>query len=88
MYKDRRFEEYDAASVIEVLEHLDEARLTALERVVFEFAKPKTLIITTPNREYNVIWDSLPAENFRHVDHRFEWTRDEFQKWGSVIAEK
>jgi 3' terminal RNA ribose 2'-O-methyltransferase Hen1 len=88
MYKDKRFEEYDAASVIEVIEHLDEARLVAFERVVFEFAKPKTLIVTTPNREYNAMWGSLPAGNFRHIDHRFEWTREEFQNWSSGIAEK
>lgn len=88
MYRDRRLEGYDAASIIEVIEHLDQARLTAFERVIFEFARPKTLIITTPNKEYNVMWESLSAENFRHIDHRFEWTRDEFRGWASNIADK
>ena len=50
MYRDKRFEDYDAAAVVEVIEHLDQARLVAFERVIFEFAKPKTLIVTTPNR--------------------------------------
>jgi len=48
---------------------------------VFEFARPGTVVITTPNREYNVTWESLPAGIFRHRDHRFEWTREEFQEW-------
>jgi 3' terminal RNA ribose 2'-O-methyltransferase Hen1 len=88
MYRDIRFEKFDAASVVEVIEHLDSARLKAFERVVFEFAKPGTLIITTPNREYNVIWESLPALAFRHKDHRFEWTRDEFRQWALDNAKK
>jgi 3' terminal RNA ribose 2'-O-methyltransferase Hen1 len=86
MYRDKRFADYDAAAVVEVIEHIDQARLLAFERVVFEFAKPRTLIITTPNQEFNRIWKSLPAGSMRHLDHRFEWTRTEFQKWAEDQA--
>lgn len=87
-YRDRRLENYDAATLIEVIEHLDESRLAALERVVFEFAHPKLVLITTPNSEYNVKFENLPSGKFRHHDHRFEWTRVEFQTWAKGIAER
>ena len=83
MYRDKRLEGFDAAAVIEVVEHLDPPRLTAFERVLFEFAKPRTVVLTTPNREYNVMWETLGAGAFRHPDHRFEWTRQEFQDLGN-----
>ncbi|HEX3641522.1 MAG TPA: 3' terminal RNA ribose 2'-O-methyltransferase Hen1 [Ktedonobacteraceae bacterium] len=53
-YRDKRLEGYDAATVVEVIEHLDEPRLAAFERVLFEFARPATVVITTPNAEYNI----------------------------------
>jgi hypothetical protein len=74
--------------VIEVIEHLDPPRLSAFERVLFEFARPKTVVLTTPNREYNSMWESLPAGQFRDADHRFEWTRDEFRNWATGVAAK
>ncbi len=86
MYRDKRLEGYDAASVVEVIEHLDPPRLKAFERVLFEFAKPRTIVLTTPNAEYNAVWETLPAGEFRHADHRFEWTRHEFQTWANAIA--
>lgn len=86
IYRDRRLEGFDAAAVVEVIEHLDQPRLAALERVLFEFAKPATIVMTTPNREYNVMWESLPAGSFRHADHRFEWTRHEFQEWANRVS--
>jgi 3' terminal RNA ribose 2'-O-methyltransferase Hen1 len=86
IYRDERLAGYDAAAVVEVIEHLDAPRLAAFERVLFEFARPKTIIITTPNREYNVMWPSLPAGKLRHRDHRFEWTRAEFKKWAKRMA--
>jgi 3' terminal RNA ribose 2'-O-methyltransferase Hen1 len=86
IYRDQRLAEFDAAAVVEVIEHLDAPRLAAFERVLFECAKPKTIVITTPNREYNVKWEMLPAGKFRHRDHRFEWTRAEFQDWANRIA--
>jgi 3' terminal RNA ribose 2'-O-methyltransferase Hen1 len=85
-YRDARLEGFDAAAVVEVIEHLDPPRLRAFERVLFEFAKPKTVVITTPNAEYNVKFETLPAGNFRHKDHRFEWTRAQFQSWGNAVA--
>lgn len=88
MYRDSRMSGYDAAAIVEVVEHLDPPRLAAFERVVFEFARPHTVIMTTPNAEYNVKWESLPAGKFRHKDHRFEWTRAEFQTWAQGIAER
>jgi 3' terminal RNA ribose 2'-O-methyltransferase Hen1 len=87
-YRDKRLEGFDAATVIEVIEHLDQSRLVAFERVLFEFARPSTVVLTTPNAEYNVKFESLPAGQFRHSDHRFEWTRAEFQEWANSIAAK
>lgn len=86
MYRDQRLANFDAAAVVEVIEHLDPPRLAAFERVLFEFARPGTVVLTTPNREYNVKWETLPAGTFRHADHRFEWTRQEFQEWANHVA--
>jgi 3' terminal RNA ribose 2'-O-methyltransferase Hen1 len=86
IYRDQRLAGFDAAAVVEVIEHLDAPRLAAFERVLFECAKPKHIVITTPNREYNVKWETLPAGRFRHRDHRFEWTRSEFQNWANRVA--
>ena len=88
IYRDRRLEGFDAAAVVEVIEHLDEPRLAAFERMLFEFAKPATVIVTTPNVEYNVRFETLPAGQFRHKDHRFEWTRKQFEDWAGRIAQK
>jgi 3' terminal RNA ribose 2'-O-methyltransferase Hen1 len=88
MYRDNRLSGYDAATVVEVIEHLDAPRLAAFERVLFEAAHPKTIIVTTPNAEYNVKFDTLPAGQFRHKDHRFEWTREQFQHWSGRISER
>jgi len=87
-YRDSRFSDCDAACVIEVIEHVDASRLGAFERVLFEFAKPPTVVLTTPNIEYNVHFDSLPAGRLRHRDHRFEWTRQEFQFWCTGVADR
>lgn len=85
-YRDDRLHGYDAAALVEVIEHLDVPRLRALERVVFAHARPRCVIVTTPNREYNVRFESLPAGNFRHPDHRFEWGRSEFRTWAEDVA--
>lgn len=85
-YKDERFEHYDAACIVEVIEHLDLPRLKSLERVVFEYARPKVVIITTPNKEYNAVY-AMEEDSFRHADHRFEWTRAEFEKWAKEVAD-
>ena len=86
MYRDQRLQGYDAAAVMEVVEHLDPPRLAAFERVVFHFARPGTVVVTTPNVEYNVNYPTLAAGRFRHEDHRFEWTRQEFGAWASRVA--
>ena len=85
-YRDDRLHGFDAAALIEVIEHLDAPRLRALERVVFAHARPGCVIVTTPNREYNVLFESLPAGSFRHPDHRFEWERSEFRTWAEYVA--
>ena len=85
-YRDARIEDFDAATVIEVIEHLDENRLAAFERVLFQCARPRLVVVTTPNVEYNVNYEFLPAGRLRHPDHRFEWTRAEFEAWGQRVA--
>ncbi|MFF9263888.1 3' terminal RNA ribose 2'-O-methyltransferase Hen1 [Streptomyces longwoodensis] len=87
-YTDNRLKGYDAAVLSEVVEHLDLPRLPALEYAVFGHARPRTVIVTTPNVEYNVRWESLPAGHVRHGDHRFEWTRAEFRAWAGAVAER
>ena len=87
-YTDKRLKGYDAAVLSEVIEHLDLPRLPALEYAVFGAARPRTVCVTTPNVEYNVRWESLPAGHVRHGDHRFEWTREEFRGWGRTVAER
>ncbi len=88
MYRDKRLDGFDAAAVIEVIEHLDAPRLAAFERVLFEFAKPATIVLTTPNSEYNVKWEGLAGGKLRHRDHRFEWTRAQFHCWAESICQR
>ncbi|MER7669847.1 3' terminal RNA ribose 2'-O-methyltransferase Hen1 [Kitasatospora sp. NPDC096128] len=85
-YTDARLKGYDAAVLCEVIEHLDLPRLPALEYAVFGAARPKAVVVTTPNVEYNVRWESLPAGRVRHADHRFEWSRAEFAAWAGKVA--
>lgn len=87
-YRDRRFEGFDAACAIEVIEHMDPPRLPAFVRNVFEFARPGLVVVTTPNAEYNALFADLPAGRMRHPDHRFEWTRAEFQAWAEAVASR
>ncbi|MDJ0752242.1 MAG: 3' terminal RNA ribose 2'-O-methyltransferase Hen1 [Ardenticatenaceae bacterium] len=85
-YRDARLKGYDAAAVVEVIEHLEPERLAAFERALFEFARPNLIVLTTPNREYNAVWETLPAGTLRHRDHRFEWTRAEFEAWTADVG--
>ncbi|MFD7029462.1 3' terminal RNA ribose 2'-O-methyltransferase Hen1 [Streptomyces sp. NPDC059917] len=85
-YTDKRLTGYDAAVLSEVIEHLDLPRLPALEYAVFGSARPGTVLVTTPNVEYNARWETLPAGAVRHADHRFEWTRAEFRDWAGRVA--
>jgi 3' terminal RNA ribose 2'-O-methyltransferase Hen1 len=87
-YRDDRLAGLDAAVLMEVIEHVDPSRLAALERVVFGHAVPATVIVTTPNVEYNVRYETLPAGASRHRDHRFEWTREQFRQWAEAVADR
>lgn len=87
-YRDRRLEGFDAAVLVEVIEHLDRPRLSALERVVFGLARPGSVVVTTPNREYNTLFENLVAGKLRHPDHRFEWSRAELALWAESVAQQ
>jgi 3' terminal RNA ribose 2'-O-methyltransferase Hen1 len=87
-YRDKRLAGFDAATVVEVIEHQDPPRLAAFERVLFEFARPRTIAVTTPNVEYNVKFPTMPVGGLRHRDHRFEWTRKEFEDWANRMADR
>jgi len=87
-YVDPALAGYDAMVLMEVIEHIDESRLAAMAHSVFACARPRSVIVTTPNREYNVRFETLPAGQFRHRDHRFEWTRSEFRRWAEDVADR
>ncbi|MCB9756497.1 MAG: 3' terminal RNA ribose 2'-O-methyltransferase Hen1 [Myxococcales bacterium] len=88
LYRDQRLQGLDAICLVEVIEHVDKPRLRALERALFEFARPTHVVLTTPNAEYNVRYPHLPAGATRHRDHRFEWTRSQFETWARKVAER
>jgi 3' terminal RNA ribose 2'-O-methyltransferase Hen1 len=89
VYRDPRLEEgFDAAAVVEVVEHLDPWRLVAFERILFGHVRPATVVLTTPNREYNTRFEGLAEGRLRHADHRFEWTRPELEAWAGGICER
>jgi 3' terminal RNA ribose 2'-O-methyltransferase Hen1 len=83
-YEDPRMAGFDAAVLMEVIEHVDPPRIAALERVVFGAAMPRTVIVTTPNCEYNALYEGLTG--LRHPDHRFEWDRAQFAAWSDRVA--
>ncbi|TXK19971.1 3' terminal RNA ribose 2'-O-methyltransferase Hen1 [Homoserinibacter sp. GY 40078] len=85
-YQDDRIAGMDAAVLMEVIEHIDLDRLPAAERAVWGLAQPEAVVVTTPNADYNALYPALPAGHLRHTDHRFEFTRDEFQGWASRVA--
>jgi 3' terminal RNA ribose 2'-O-methyltransferase Hen1 len=85
-YRDRELTGFHAAALVEVIEHLDEGRLEALERTVFRDLRPEMVIVTTPNQEYNVLFEGMADGAMRHGDHRFEWTRAQFAEWAERVA--
>ncbi|MBW8687782.1 3' terminal RNA ribose 2'-O-methyltransferase Hen1 [Chitinophaga rhizophila] len=87
VYRDRRIEGFDAAALVEVIEHLDPERLRAMEKCVFEYARPAKVVVTTPNKEWNVTF-TTDGQMMRHTDHRFEWTRTQFSEWCRKICEE
>jgi 3' terminal RNA ribose 2'-O-methyltransferase Hen1 len=84
-YTDDRLVGYDAAVLMEVIEHIDPPRLPAVAASVFGHARPARVIVTTPNVEYNVRFPDMTTA-LRHTDHRFEWTRAEFAAWCAEVA--
>jgi 3' terminal RNA ribose 2'-O-methyltransferase Hen1 len=88
LYRDERFEGFDAIALVEVIEHVDPWRLDALEAVVFEHARARHVLVSTPNREFNARFEHMPQNRLRHGDHRFEWTRAEFRSWADGVAER
>lgn len=86
VYRDDRLKGFDAAAIIEVIEHMDAERLPSFEQAVFGHARPGAVVITTPNADYNALFPNLPAGKFRHPDHRFEWSRQEFEHWAESLA--
>lgn len=82
---DPELEGFDAAALVEAIEHVPPAHLSRVERAIFSELRPSTVVITTPNREYNVLY-GLPAGELRHPDHRFEWDRSRFQAWAGGVA--
>lgn len=88
LYRDERLEGFDAAVLMEVIEHIEPSRLSALEDSIFAGAAPSTVIVTTPNSEYNHLYPALAHGGMRHDDHRFEWTRAEFTQWAEGVAER
>lgn len=85
-YVDPTLKGYDAAVLMEVIEHVDPPRLSALEYAVFGAARPQAVIVTTPNAEYNVRYETLEHGHMRHHDHRFEWSRADFSAWADTTA--
>ena len=86
-YRDRRLKGFDAAAMVEVVEHIDPDRLPAVETAIFAHAKPRTLVLTTPNRDWNASIPALASGTLRHRDHRFEWSRSEFAAWTQHVGE-
>lgn len=78
---------FDCAVLIETIEHVDPGRLSALERAVFADMRPATVVVTTPNAEFNRLL-GVPSYRLRHADHRFEWDRPGFRRWARGVAER
>ncbi|MBD0021280.1 3' terminal RNA ribose 2'-O-methyltransferase Hen1 [Gordonia pseudamarae] len=87
MYTDPRCRGFDAVVLMEVIEHIDTDRLAVAEYSVFDAMAPRTVVVTTPNREHNIVFGLADGE-LRHRDHRFEFTRDEFAGWAAGVAER
>jgi 3' terminal RNA ribose 2'-O-methyltransferase Hen1 len=87
-YRDKRLIGMDTVTLVEVIEHVDEPRLAALEGAVFESIGPRTVIVTTPNVEYNALFAGMDPRALRHRDHRFEWTRQQFLEWAVAVAQR
>jgi small RNA 2'-O-methyltransferase len=78
---------HDAVAMVETIEHLDPQRLAAAEQTVFGQLQPATVVVTTPNREYNPLL-GLEDGRLRDPDHRFEWDRARFRAWATGVARR
>ena len=87
VYRDTRLAGFDAITLVEVIEHVEPTRLDLFQRNLFDNMQPRTVLLTTPNREYNVRFENMRPNGLRHRDHRFEWTRAEFEAWAQKAAE-
>lgn len=86
-YIDDRLQGLDAVVLMEVIEHIEPDRLPSVVENVFGQAQPRAVVVTTPNVDYNPLYPGLAAGGARHSDHRFEWTRQEFQEWANGVCE-
>lgn len=84
---DERLFGFEAITLIETIEHIKLNQLSALERVVFICYKPRVVVITTPNKDFNQFY-RLRSNGFRHPDHQFEWSRSKFQSWAGGVAQR
>jgi small RNA 2'-O-methyltransferase len=78
---------YDAAVLLETIEHVAPQRLSTVERAVFGDYRPRTVIVTTPNLGYNPRYGLAPGQ-FRHPDHQFEWTAAKFRSWAQGVGRR
>ena len=78
-------ERFDAATLVETIEHIEPTRLSSVERLVFEALAPPLVVLTTPNRDYNPLYGFAEGE-YRHPDHRFEWSAPRFRRWAEGVA--
>ena len=76
---------FDAAVMVETLEHLPPERLGAVERAVFCDMAPGLVVVTTPNADFNELL-GVPGHRRRHPDHRFEWGRARLARWAEGVA--
>lgn len=84
---DVRLKGFDAAALVETIEHVDPQRLSEVERAVFAHHRPATVIVTTPNEDYNALHGMAPGR-LRHPDHRFEWSRPRFRRWAMGVSKR
>lgn len=84
--RDSRLGGFDAVTCIELVEHLQEEDLRKMPENIFGFIRPRIVVITTPNRDFNVVFPGL--QGMRHWDHKFEWSRAEFRAWCSDIVQR
>ncbi len=84
---DAKLTGFDAGVMLETIEHIDPNRLSQVETAVFGCFRPRLVLVTTPNAEYNPI-HGLGPSMFRHPDHRFEWDRPRFRRWCRGVASR